>query len=79
MVHQPCDTICRTGAEKVCKLVSKITSLLPILCIRPRLLLLAEITVRFGDSAGSMLYTNENQLLFSKPEVHRGERLDGGM
>lgn len=91
MEHQLCDIICRTGAEKVYMLVSKITSLPPTICISPKLLLLAEIisTVMFGDHVGSMLYTNKNQLLLSRSDVHRGQltpipslhfrRLDGGM
>lgn len=76
MEHQLCDTICRTGAEKVYMLVSKITSLSRTICVRPKLSLLAEmisITVMFGDDVGSMLYTNKNQFLLSRSDGHRGQ------
>lgn len=42
--HQLHGTICRMRAEKFCVLVSEITSLPPPRCIRPKLLLRAQIT-----------------------------------
>jgi len=72
MEHQPC----RTGAVKVYMLVSKITSLDPTTCIRSKIKLLAEIisiTIMSCDDVGSMLYTNKNQFLLSRSDVHRGQ------